>query len=169
MSNNLVSQASQMSLQGIPNDTVLAINYVVCTIIGPLIQIILYPFLRKHSIKFGPIARMTTAFIKVASAMAYAAGLQRVINSTGQCYEASFVRPSSNDGSIPNNISVWAQIPVHFLLAVGEIFGFATLSDYSHSKAPKDMRSLVQALRQVSTGDGPVLDQRLVLRYPQFR
>src|SRR5689334_4856594 len=85
------------------------------------------------------------------------AGLQKMIYSTGPCYEIPRACPASDNGSIPNNITVWLQIPVYFLLALGEILGFTTLSEYSYSEAPKDMRIVVQALRQVSAGIGNAL------------
>lgn len=57
----------------------------------------------------------------------------------------------------PNDISVWAQAPVYFLLAFAEVLGFTTLSEYSYSEAPKNMRTLVQALGQVASGVGSAL------------
>lgn len=52
---------------------------------------------------------------------------------------------------------MWAQTPVYLLLSLAEILGFTTLSEYSYSEAPKTMRSLVQALAQVSSGVGSAL------------
>lgn len=157
ITNNLVSQAGQMRLGGIPNDTIQALNAIACVLLGPIIQNSLYPTLRKYGIAFGPIARMTTAFVTMSTAMAFTAGLQKLIYTKGPCYDHPLACPGSRGGSIPNDISVWAQTPVYFLLAFSEILGFATLSEYSYSKAPQDMRSVVQALRQVTAGVGAAL------------
>lgn len=161
ITNNLVSQAGQMQLSGIPNDTIQALNPIACVLLGPIIQKLLYPGLQKHGIAFGPIARMTWSFITMSSAMGFAAGLQKLIYTRGPCYESPLTCPDSNGGRIPNHISVWVQTPVYFLLAFAEILGFTTLSEYSYSKAPKDMRSLVQALRQVTAGVGSALGMAL--------
>lgn len=143
-----------MRLGGIPNDTFQALNSIACVLLGPVIQTILYPTLRKIGIPFGPIARMTSAFVAMSAAMAFAAGVQKLIYTKGPCYEHPLACPDSKYGSIPNDISVWAQTPVYFLLSFAEILGFTTLSEYSYSEAPKNMRSLVQALTQLSSGIG---------------
>jgi len=43
------------------------------------------------------------------------------------------------------------------LLAFAEIFGFVTLSEYTYSMAPKDMRTIVQSMRLLSAGVGSAL------------
>ncbi|KAH8692743.1 oligopeptide transporter [Talaromyces proteolyticus] len=155
--NNLITQAGQMRLDGVPNDTIKALNPVVCVLLGPVMQKLLYPTLRKLDIPFRPIARMAWAFITMSASMAFAAGIQKLIYTRGPCYEHPLACQASNGGSVPNDISVWVQTPVYFLLAFAEILGFTTLSEYSYSEAPKNMRTLVQALGQVSSGVGSAL------------
>ncbi|KAJ5205479.1 hypothetical protein N7491_003894 [Penicillium cf. griseofulvum] len=142
-----------MKLGFIPNDTIQALNPTACVLLGPIIQ--------KHGIAFGSISRMAWSFITISSSMAFAAGLQKLIYTRGPCYESPLSCPDSDGGKIPNNISVWVQTPSYFLLAFAEILGFTTLSEYSYSKAPKDMRSLVQALRQVTAAIGSALGMAL--------
>ena len=144
MYNNLVSQAGQMNLGGVPNDMIQAFSGVACVILGPIVQWF-YGFLARRKIPFGPVARITTAFIFSGLSMAYAAGLQKLIYSSGPCYD----QPLACDGRVPE-ISVWAQLPVYFLLAIAEILGFVTAFEYSYSKAPRDMKAVVQALTQLT-------------------
>lgn len=167
-STNLISQAGQMQLGIIPNDMIQFLNDISCILLGPFIQKILYPALRKHGFALKPIARMALSFIAMSAAMAYAAGLQKLIYSSGPCFAKPLACDASEGGSIPNDISVWVQIPVYPLLAFAEITGFATLSEYSYSQAPKDMRSLVQALRSVIAAIGAAIAMALspVLRDP---
>ncbi|KAF3407214.1 Peptide transporter PTR2 [Talaromyces pinophilus] len=160
--NNLITQAGQMRLDGVPNDTIKALNPVVCVLLGPIIQKFLYPSLRRIGIPFGPIARMTWAFITMSASMAFAAGIQKLIYTRRPCYEhplACNTHGVDANGSTttPNDISVWVQTPVYFLLAFAEVLGFTTLSEYSYSEAPKNMRTLVQALGQVASGVGSAL------------
>lgn len=145
-----------MRLDGVPNDTIKALNPVICVLLGPIIQQFLYPSLRKIGTPFGPIARMTWAFITMSASMAFAAGIQKLIYTRGPCYEHPLAC-SGGSTTTPNDISVWVQTPVYFLLAFAEILGFTTLSEYSYSEAPKNMRTLVQALGQVSSGVGSAL------------
>lgn len=155
--NNLVSQAGQMRLGGVPNDTIQALNSIACILLGPVLQKGLYPLVRKMGGDFGPITRITWAFIMMSTSMAFAAGLQKLIYLRGPCYEAPLKCVASQNGSIPNDISVWTQTPVYLLLSVAEILGFTTLSEYSYSEAPESMRTLVQALGQLSSGIGSAL------------
>jgi POT family proton-dependent oligopeptide transporter len=54
-------------------------------------------------------------------------------------------------------VIVWVQVPVYFILAVGEILGFVTALEYSYSKAPRDMKAMVQAFTQLMAGIGAAL------------
>lgn len=156
MHNNLISQAGQMNLHGVPNDMIQALSGVACVIFGPVIQW-LYNYLARHRIPFGPMKRIAVAFLICGGAMAYASGLQKLVYSTGPCYNAPLACTASDNGRIPNDINVWTQLPVYVALAIGEIFGIVTAAQYSYSHAPKDMRSVVQATLQLSACLGSVL------------
>jgi POT family proton-dependent oligopeptide transporter len=156
MHNNLISQAGQMNLHGVPNDMIQAMAGVACVVFGPVIQA-LYSLLAKHRIAFGPMKRIAVAYIICGSAMAYASGVQQLIYNTGPCYDAPLACTASRNGRIPNDINVWTQLPVYIGLAVAEIFGLVTASQYSYSHAPKDMKSIVQAMVQLSACLGSVM------------
>ncbi|OGM48252.1 oligopeptide transporter [Aspergillus bombycis] len=160
MTNNLVSQAGEMELSGFPNDGIQVLNPIACVLLGPVIQKLLYPTLARYQIPFGPLIRMTMAFFTMAATFAYAAGVQKMIYNSGPCYEAPLVCPAAQrvgQPALPNNIMVWVQTPIYVILALSEIFGFVTLSEYSYSKAPKDMRTVVQSMRQLSAGIGSAI------------
>jgi POT family proton-dependent oligopeptide transporter len=157
MYNNLISQASQMNLHGVPNDMIQAMAGVACIIFGPLVQA-LYSFLAKHHLSFGPIARIATAFLICGGGMAYASGLQKLIYSTGPCYDAPLACEAAGAGGVvPNDVNVWLQLPVYIALAIAEIFGLVTASEYSYEKAPRGMRSVVQAVVQLSACLGALM------------
>jgi POT family proton-dependent oligopeptide transporter len=153
ISNNLISQAGQMKLYGIPNDTVQALNPIFCILLGPVIQM-LYTHLSKRKIQFPPVSRIVVGFIFMSASMAYAAGVQKIIYNTGPCYDAPLACPASDDGRIPNQVSVFLQIPVYFILAIAEIFALVTLLEYTYSKAPIHMKSIVQAISQLASAAG---------------
>jgi POT family proton-dependent oligopeptide transporter len=143
-----------MRLDGVPDDAIKAINPVFCVILGPWLQRFLHSGLRKAGIKFGPIARMSWAFITMSGSMAFAAGVQKLIYSRGPCYDEPLACGASDGGRRGNDISAWMQILIFFLLGLAEILGFATLAEYSYSEASTNLRTLVQSLVHVSSGIG---------------
>lgn len=147
--NNLISQAGQTDLGGVPNDMIQAFVSVAVIVFAPIIQA-MYSFLGRHSINFPPVARMTVGFFISSAAMAYAAGFQHLIYSTGPCFDRPLACDASQGGSIPNGVNVWIQLPVYVLLAVGEILSLMTAFEYVYNKAPKDMKTIVQALAQLT-------------------
>ncbi|KAK3332275.1 POT family-domain-containing protein [Cercophora scortea] len=161
MYNNLVSQAGQMRLGAVPNDMIQAFSGVACIVLGPPIQA-LYELLARYKIGFGPVARISVAFLFLAAAMAYAAGVQTLIYAAGPCFD----RPGACEASVPgagkpgvavpvatgNDVSVWVQMPVYVLIAVAEILGFVTAFEYAYNHAPADMKTVVQALAQLTAG-----------------
>lgn len=92
--------------------------------------------------------------------MAFAAGVQELIHTRSPCYGQPLAcghNAGDNGSTTLNDISVWVQTPVYFLLASADILGFTTLLEYSYSEAPKNMRTLVQGLGQVASGVGSAL------------
>jgi POT family proton-dependent oligopeptide transporter len=142
---------------------------VACVILGPIIQY-LYSFLAKRKIAFGPIARITAAFLFCAAGMAYSAGIQRLIYSTGPCYDRPLSCANATDAMEPNDVNVWVQLPTYFILAIAEIFGFVTASEYAYSKAPQDAKTIVQALTQLTAAMASALGMALspVSRNPKI-
>ncbi|KAI1108972.1 oligopeptide transporter [Nemania sp. NC0429] len=140
ISNNLVSQAGQLDSHGAPNDLIRVFNGAACVLCGPIIQNGLYPLLRKYKIHFRPMARITAAFLVMAVSMTYATIIQKLIYSSGPCYEYPLECEASMNGKIHNSI-----------------FGFVTALEYSYSKAPKEMKPFLQAFAQLMSGIGAAL------------
>jgi POT family proton-dependent oligopeptide transporter len=160
--NNIISQAGQAEQHGLSNDTFQALNPIACIIIGPLLQDLLFPFLRRRRIAFGPILRMTVAFLFISAGIAYGAGFQQLIYSRGPCYKyplecaaAAGAATTREDGTIvakvrPNEVNVWIQTPLHFLLAAGEILGLVSLNEYTQHEAPASTKAMVRALQEIA-------------------
>ncbi|KAI2610539.1 oligopeptide transporter [Hypoxylon sp. NC1633] len=162
--NNFISQASQMEINGVSNDTIQSMNPIFYIILNPLIQNLVFPFLSRRRIYLGPIARMSASFLFLAMGTAYAAGIQKLIYSRAPCFE----QPLACDAGLvaiygdtnqhrPNEISAWIQIPLHFLFAIGEIFGFVALNEFAYAEAPTNMKALVKAFEQLTASLGSAL------------
>jgi len=130
----------------------------------PLCDFLIYPFLRKMKIRFTPIKKITAGFFTGAAAMVWAAGIQHVVYMQSPCgYEASTCEetvPGSEDNKA--DIIVWAQSGAYVLIALSEIFASITALEYAFSKAPKNMRSMVQALALFTTAVSAALGQAWV-------
>jgi POT family proton-dependent oligopeptide transporter len=139
MQNNLISQAGQMQTNGTPNDLLPAMNQVGCIVLGPLIQEVLYPFLHRRRIYPTAVSRITVGFAFVTLSMLYATLVQLLIYRSPPCYD----QPGSC-GS--NQINVWVQAPLYFLISAGEIFAYVTALEYAYHHSPKAMKVVVQAI-----------------------
>jgi proton-dependent oligopeptide transporter, POT family len=74
--------------------------------------------------------------------------IQYYIYQQSECgYYASGNLPDDPDTACANvGINVWAQTGSYLLIALSEIFASITSLEYAFSKAPKNMRSMVQAV-----------------------
>jgi POT family proton-dependent oligopeptide transporter len=89
-------------------------------------------------------------------AMVWAAILQYYIYKTAPCggWHAS--------SKCKSPINVWAQTGVYVLVAASEIMASVTSLEYAFTKAPKNMRSLVQAFSLFTTAIAAALGQAFV-------
>ncbi|KAJ5503823.1 Proton-dependent oligopeptide transporter family [Penicillium fimorum] len=155
--NNLISQAGQMVTYGIPNDMMKIAGAISGIIIAPIIQKGLYPYLTKKRVSFGPIARMTVGFFFLTLSMVYTTVIQKLIYQTGPCYDTPLVCDAANDRTLPNQISVFLQVPTYFGGALAEVFCLTTGTEYAYNNAPKSMKTLVQAIWLAMAGVGTCL------------
>jgi POT family proton-dependent oligopeptide transporter len=65
----------------------------------------------------------------------------------------------TGDPDYKSPISVWAVTGVYVLIAISEIFASVTTLEYAFTKAPKNMRSLVQAVQLFTTAFSAALAQ----------
>jgi len=138
LTNNLVSQAATMDLNGVPNDVVSNLDPFALIIFIPICDLIIYPALRKANIRFTPIKKITFGFYTGGAAMIWAAIIQLYIYRKSPCGWSGASSCDQKPG-----ISVWAQTGSYVLIALSEIFASITSLEYGFSKAPKNMRSLV--------------------------
>ncbi|KAF2278031.1 PTR2-domain-containing protein [Westerdykella ornata] len=164
MQNNLISQANQMKTNGIPNDMMPAMNQVACIILGPIIQYGLYPYLNRRKIPFRPIARITVGFLFIALSMLYSMTVQHLVYSAPPCYThpgKCDLPPPEKGPALGNNVNVWIQAPVYFLMAIGEIFAYVTGLEYAYDHSPTAMKAIVQAISLLVAGVGSAVAMAL--------
>ncbi|PYH46332.1 putative MFS peptide transporter [Aspergillus saccharolyticus JOP 1030-1] len=140
MTNNLTSQAATMQLHGVPNDIINNLDPLALIIFIPIMDQFVYPGLRKMGINFTPIKRIYVGYLLAAASMIAAAVTQYYIYKLSPCGD----HPSTCDEAAP--INVWVQTVPYVLIAFSEIFTSITGYEYAYTKAPKNMKSLVQSL-----------------------
>uniref|UniRef100_A0A060TA77 ARAD1C43318p n=1 Tax=Blastobotrys adeninivorans TaxID=409370 RepID=A0A060TA77_BLAAD len=155
MVNNFVSQAGQMALHGMPNDIMQSFNSISIIVFIPIMNLFVYPLLRKWGISPKPITRITLGFFCAAIAMAYAAIVQHLIYTSGPCYDDP--QKYCNSDSIKNDIHVAIQTPAYVFIALAEIFASVTGLEYAYTKAPTNMKSFVTSLFLLTNAFGSAL------------
>lgn len=161
-SNNFVTQAGQMKGHGIPNDLMQNFDPISVIVFIPILELMVYPLLRRLRIPFLPITRISLGFIVVSMAMVYAAIVQHLIYSAGPCYEQPRCEASIVNGvSQGNDIHIAVQTPAYFFIGIGEILASVSGLEYAYTKAPPSMKSFVQAMYLLTNAFGAALAEAL--------
>jgi POT family proton-dependent oligopeptide transporter len=160
MLNNLTSQAATMKLGGVPNDIINNLNPFALIIFIPIFDQIVYPGLRKLGFNFTPLKRITAGFCMAGAGMIVAAVTQHYIYKLGPCGDqANYCLEVKGEYT---NISVWIQALTYILGGISEILASVTSLEYAYTKAPKNMRSLVQAVALFMNAISSALGQAFV-------
>ncbi|KAF1914535.1 proton-dependent oligopeptide transporter family [Ampelomyces quisqualis] len=154
MDSGLVAEAGSMQTHGLPNDIMYNLNPIAVMILMPLFQGWLYPFLAKRKINFTPQHRIGVGLACAALAIGYTAGIQKLIYISGPC----FARPlKCLSGDIPNDVSVGIQTPTYVFLALGKILAIVAGTELAYTRAPANMKSIVQAVFLLFSALGAVI------------
>lgn len=148
-----------MELHGVPNDIINNLNPLSLIIFIPIMDKFFYPALRKLGIKFTPVKKITAGFFVAGCSMIAATVTQHYIYKLGPC--GKFANKCAED-NISAPINVWVQTVPYILGGISEIFASITSLEYAFTKAPKNMRSLVQAIALFTNAISSALGQALV-------
>lgn len=161
-STNFVTQAGQMNGHGVPNDLMQNFDAISIIVFIPVLEMLVYPVLRKLRIPFRPINRITLGFIVASLAMMYAAIVQHLIYSAGPCYDHPLC-PASKVGStkMGNDVHIAIQTPAYVFIGVSEIFASVSGLEYAYTKAPPSMKSFVQSMYLVTNAFGAAIAEAL--------
>lgn len=129
-----------MQLHGVPNDLLQNLDPIAIIILVVLLDLAVFPALRKAGIRFTPIKKIFTGFMLATAGMIWAAIVQLYIYRKSDCG----MMMEDHDGC-KANVNVWAQAGIYVIIAASEIMASVVSLEYAFTKAPKSMRSLVQA------------------------
>lgn len=139
---------TMLKTNGVPNDVINNINPFAIIITAPMLNYILYPFLRRRNIHFGNIARITFGLVLSSiGAIGYTV-LTHYAYKLGPCGDhgtsASCVDADGN--ALVSNITIWyTAIPVG-IGGISELFVNIPAYGMAYSMAPKNMRGLVSGI-----------------------
>ncbi|KAF7185110.1 putative peptide transporter ptr2 [Pseudocercospora fuligena] len=153
MNNNLVSQAGQMQLSGVPNDMIPSFASIACILFAPLLQAF-WSYLARRKITLSALFQIELSFVLCAIAIGFASLTQHLIYDSPPCYD----QPRKCGVTAgPNRISVWVQLPTYIIAALAETIGFVIASEYAYSHSPQNAKSMIQAFSQVAAALGSIL------------
>jgi len=144
--NNLTSQAATMVTHGVPNDVINNLDPLTLIVCIPILELFIYPSLRKRGINFTPIKRITAGFFTGSAAMVWAAVVQHYIYKNNPCGKFVSTCTSADGDPVTSSLDVWIQSGSYILIAISEIFAIITGLEYAFTKAPKNMKSIVMAV-----------------------
>lgn len=135
------NMSGAMTLNGIPNDLIDKFNSLGIIIATPILTYGLYPAFARMGRPLKPMTRMCIGFLLATISDVIAAVVQWRIYETSPCgYQASLCKT----GVSP--LSIWLQVPIIMIPAVGELFVNVTSYELAYTRSPARMKALVYAL-----------------------
>jgi len=89
-----------------------------------------------------------------ALAIGYTTGIQHLIYITGPCFTSPLKCLPDN---VPNDVNIGIQTPTYVLLALGEILAIVAGTELAYTRAPENMKSIVQAVFLLFSAFGAVI------------
>ena len=143
--NSANSMSGAMTLNGVPNDLIDNFNPLAIIVFAPILNYGLYPLFARFGKPLKPMTRMCIGFLLATLSDITAALVQWRIYKTSPCGYAA----STCDEVSP--VSIWWQIPIIMVPAIGELFVNVTSYELAYTRSPARMKALVYALALFNT------------------
>ncbi|KAK6204532.1 POT family-domain-containing protein [Scheffersomyces amazonensis] len=150
------SQAGSMTSKGIPNDLFSNFNPLTIIILIPILDYIIYPFMRKYKIPFRPVWRIAFGFVLAGASQIAGAVIQWRVYKTSPC---GYYATVCDVGTGVSPISAWVEVSTYILSAAGECFANTTAYELAYTRAPPHMKGLVMALFLFTTALSSALSE----------
>ncbi|KAF9186646.1 peptide transporter ptr2 [Haplosporangium sp. Z 767] len=173
MNDNFVNMGINMTRPGwLKPEQLSFVNSAVIVIFIPILDIIIFPLLRKAGFRLGPINRIIIGFAIVTFCFVYVSVLQHFLYKSGPYYDFSGKDPNDPTRviSIPediimviNDISIWTQLPAYILIGISEIFASATGLEFAFRSAAPELKSVVMSLFLATNAFGSLIGMILAI------
>ncbi|WWC72331.1 uncharacterized protein I206_106293 [Kwoniella pini CBS 10737] len=155
LGNQLNDMSVAMTLNGLPNDLINNWNPLSIIVFTPIITFGLYPMMTRLGYPLKPMMRMCIGFLLGAVGCIIAAVVQWRIYKTSPCgYYATTCEEVSP-------VSLWWQVPIITIPAIGELFVNVTSYEIAYTRAPARMKGLVYALALFNSAIGAAISLAL--------
>ena len=139
--NQMNDMSVAMTLNGVPNDLLNNFNSLAIIVVTPILNWGLYPFMAKIGYPLKPMMRMAIGFfLGMITCLMCGLGQWRVYETSPCGWNAT----NCVDGV--SRISLWWQLPMYFVPAVGELFVILTSYEIAYTRSPARMKGLVYAI-----------------------
>ncbi|KAG0201919.1 peptide transporter ptr2 [Mortierella sp. GBA30] len=148
------------------------VNSAVIVIFIPILDLIVFPLLRKAGFKLGPVNRIIIGFSIVTFCFIYVTVLQHFLYKSGPYYDFTGKDPNDPNHTIVipklpeqiiNDITIWTQLPAYILIGISEIFASATGLEFAFRSAAPELKSVVMALFLATNAFGSLIGMILAI------
>ncbi|KAG0365133.1 POT family-domain-containing protein [Gamsiella multidivaricata] len=173
MNDNFVNMAINMQRPSwLKPEQLSFVNSAVIVIFIPILDIVIFPFLRKAGFKLGPINRIIIGFSIVTFCFIYVTVLQHFLYKAGPYYDFTGKDPHnpgvvidipSDISLVINDITIWTQLPAYILIGISEIFASATGLEFAFRSAAPELKSVVMSLFLATNAFGSLIGMILAI------
>jgi POT family proton-dependent oligopeptide transporter len=149
--NELNDMSSAMIVGGLPNDLINNWNSLAIIVATPILTWGLYPFMERIGYPLKPMTRMSIGFILGSLTCVICAVIQSRVYATSPCGKYASTCVDADGNALTSSVSLWWQIPIYSLPAIGELFVNVTSYELAYTRAPARMKGLVFALALFSS------------------
>ncbi|KAF9185218.1 peptide transporter ptr2 [Haplosporangium sp. Z 767] len=173
MTDNFVNMGVNMSRPHWLKPEMLSfVNSAIIVIFIPILDMGIFPLLRKAGFRLGPINRIVIGFVIVTFCFVYVTVLQHFLYKSAPFY--NFTGDDPNDPThkidIPsdinllvNDISIWTQLPAYILIGISEIFSSATGLEFAFKSATPELKSVVMSMFLATNAFGSLIGMILAI------
>jgi POT family proton-dependent oligopeptide transporter len=144
--NELNDMSSAMITGSLPNDVISNWNSLAIIVATPILTWGFYPMMAKLGHPLKPMTRMSIGFMLGCITCILCAVIQSRVYATSPCGKFASTCVDADGGALVSSVSLWWQIPIYTIPAVGELFVNVTSYELAYTLAPARMKGLVWAL-----------------------
>ncbi|KAF9160794.1 hypothetical protein DFQ26_005165 [Actinomortierella ambigua] len=166
MNDNFINMAINMTRPSwLQPEQLSFVNSAVIVIFIPILDIIVFPILRKMGFRLGPINRIIIGFTIVTGCFVYVTLLQHFVYQSAPYYDFTGRRaPMPPPDTIAiNNIEIWWQLPAYIFIGISEIFASATGLEFAFRSAAPELKSVVMSLFLATNAFGALIGMILAI------
>ncbi|KAI8358050.1 POT family-domain-containing protein [Mortierella sp. GBAus27b] len=173
MNDNFVNMGVNMTRPNwLKPETLSFVNSAVIVIFIPILDMFVFPFLRRHGFRLGPLNRIIIGFCIVTFCFVYVTVLQHFLYKSAPYYDFTGNDPHDPNHKIVipkditeaiNEMTIWSQLPAYILIGISEIFASATGLEFAFKSAAPELKSVVMSLFLATNAFGSLIGMILAI------